>query len=393
MNKIRELGGRLSVMVWIFPGGFFFSNKNMFDMYDGAYLAQTKNTIIVSINHRLGPFGFISADGADKNVGLFDQRAALEWISRNIARFGGNPNDITILGESSGAYSVLAHMVSPTTPPNLFHKAIVMSSPTSINLRKDESLAASTLTLAKKANCVDATNKTDIKCLRERSWATILKGHGNMLVTEETNVLVLSDQFKWWASLDNDFFVEEVYDSFIKGSFLKVPLLIGLAKDDAGFFADFYGNRVTGKFTGLSSDFTTQGFADRLDRAFQDKLANVTEYYPLPTNDTETVARFSDLITDMLFRCPIKTISDAIIKHNSTVYTYELAQDPPRPYKLTGFCRNHTCHTSDLLYLWSRGATLFDRVTLNSKQRQLAGQLQTYWTNFAASGKFYENLF
>ncbi|KAI8058316.1 Carboxylesterase, partial [Syncephalis plumigaleata] len=382
VNRLRELNNRIPVMVWIFPGGFFFSNKNMFDMYDGAYLAETKNKIIVSINHRLGPFGFLNAEGADKNVGLFDQRAALEWISKNIEKFGGDPNNITLMGESSGAYSILAHMVSPTTPPNLFHRAIVMSSPTSVKLRKEDQLAASTLALAERIKCTGPNNTVDIACLRNKSWPSILTGHGNMLVTGESNVLELTDQFKWWATLDNDFFVEEVYDSFING----VSLSASIDWDDAGFFSDFYGNRVTGRFTGLFKDFTPTGFADRLRRAFKDKLSEVTKYYPLPTTEEATVAQFSDLITDMLFRCPIKSIADAIVRHNSTVYTYELAQNPPRPYKLTGYCRTHTCHTSDLFYLWARGDTTYDKIVLNAEQRRLADQIQNYWSNFATNG-------
>ncbi|RKP24035.1 Carboxylesterase, partial [Syncephalis pseudoplumigaleata] len=123
MNRIRQLSHKLPVIVWIFPG----SHKNMLDMYDGSYLAETHEQIIVSINHRLGPFGFISAEGADTNVGLFDQREALRWIARNIKYFHGDPDNITIMGESSGAYSVLAHMAAREKQPGLFHKAIVMS--------------------------------------------------------------------------------------------------------------------------------------------------------------------------------------------------------------------------------------------------------------------------
>ncbi|MEO8553501.1 MAG: carboxylesterase family protein, partial [Kofleriaceae bacterium] len=94
------------VMVWI-PGGAFVEGAGSLMLYDGARLAAREHVVVVSINYRVGPFGFASFPFAHlPSLGLLDQRAALEWVQRNITRFGGDPANVTIFGESAGGSSV-----------------------------------------------------------------------------------------------------------------------------------------------------------------------------------------------------------------------------------------------------------------------------------------------
>lgn len=116
-----------AVMVWIFGGGFVTGSSTL-DVYDPKILVSEENIIYVAIQYRLASLGFLYFDqpGAPGNMGMFDQVAALQWIQSNIAFFGGNPNNITLFGESAGASSAAMHLLSPLSR-NLFSQAIMQS--------------------------------------------------------------------------------------------------------------------------------------------------------------------------------------------------------------------------------------------------------------------------
>ncbi|HEY5948716.1 MAG TPA: carboxylesterase family protein, partial [Kofleriaceae bacterium] len=117
------------VMVWI-PGGAFIEGGGNFPLYDGAKLAAREHVIVVAFNYRVGPLGFFALAQPGEphmpSLGLLDQRAALQWVQRNIARFGGDPSNVTIFGESAGAWSVCAQMAMPNSR-GLFARAIMQS--------------------------------------------------------------------------------------------------------------------------------------------------------------------------------------------------------------------------------------------------------------------------
>ncbi|RKP07099.1 Carboxylesterase, partial [Thamnocephalis sphaerospora] len=127
VRRIAELGGRVPVMLWIFPGAFFFGSSYHFGVYDGSHLASANDAVVVTFNYRLGPLGFFAGNDDQGNAAILDQVAAMQWVKRNIANFGGDPDNITMWGVSAGAYSALIHLTSPTTPPGLFHRAIIQS--------------------------------------------------------------------------------------------------------------------------------------------------------------------------------------------------------------------------------------------------------------------------
>lgn len=120
---------KLTVMVWIFGGGFY-SGTSTLDIYDGKLLASEENVIVVSMNYRVASLGFLHIGGrydAPGNAGMFDQVMALEWVRYNIQFFGGSPNDVTIFGESAGAASVSMHLLSSLSR-QLFKYAIMQVS-------------------------------------------------------------------------------------------------------------------------------------------------------------------------------------------------------------------------------------------------------------------------
>ena len=117
------------VLFWIPGAGGFHFGSSSFDIYNGEALAVFSNSVVVTINYRISTMGFFYSDkvpGISGNQGLWDQKAALEWVRDNIRYFGGNPSQVTIMGESSGSWSVSLHILSPVTR-NLFANAIMMS--------------------------------------------------------------------------------------------------------------------------------------------------------------------------------------------------------------------------------------------------------------------------
>lgn len=118
---------RLPVLVWI-HGGAFLTGSGLYDKYDATDLAREGDIVVVCISYRLGAFGFLyDPEHGIVNVGIQDQVCALRWIRDNIGLFGGDPDDVTIFGQSAGGYSVLHHIANVTE--TLFSKAIIASAP------------------------------------------------------------------------------------------------------------------------------------------------------------------------------------------------------------------------------------------------------------------------
>src|SRR5256885_6114271 len=134
---------RRPVMVWLHGGGFSSGSGNWL-LYDGTNLARKEDVVVVGVNHRLNLFGFLflAELGGEKwanssNVGMQDIVAALGWIKENISAFGGDPNNVTIFGQSGGGGKVTTLMAMPSAK-GLFHKAIVESGSTLKQMSKDE---------------------------------------------------------------------------------------------------------------------------------------------------------------------------------------------------------------------------------------------------------------
>ena len=173
-NNNNDESELLPVMAWIHGGNFKCEWINGI-LYDGSNLANATNIVIVSFQYRLGVLGFYydTRYNIYGNYGMMDQVFALQWIHDNIKNFGGNPNNVTIFGQSAGGESISLHLLN--TSSNLFHRAILQSAPLGLPLRSVENWIPWNKYFIEQSPCSNDSNSNEIKsCLNQLSWQQVL---------------------------------------------------------------------------------------------------------------------------------------------------------------------------------------------------------------------------
>src|SRR6516164_5752942 len=222
--SMNDQGGR-PVLVWIHGGGLVQDGARD---YDGSKLAAD-GIVVVTINYRLGALGFLAhpalaSHGAAGNYGLMDQQAALRWVQRNIGRFGGDPGNVTIAGQSAGGLSVLAQMVSPGAR-GLFQRAIVQSGTFALNQRPLATAEAAGQTFATAVGCPDQT----AACLRNAPVSALVSNFG----TEIPGVV------------DGSVLTQPIGTALASGQFARVPVINGITHDEELLFVAGLGITVS----------------------------------------------------------------------------------------------------------------------------------------------------
>jgi len=222
------------VMVWIHGGGFFTGSAND-SWYDGSFFAKRGDVVLVSIQYRLGALGWLYLDelggeefSNSKNNGLLDQVAALRWVKHNIENFGGDPDNITIFGESVGGTSVATLIVTPTAK-GLFNKAIVESG-TFHNCRTQKKRGPHYRKVF-----MDACGVDDIKGLMNLSEAQIRAATEE--VTEEATFM--ADRM-FMPVFDGDVLPEDPYEYISQGNTSDILLMHGSTKDEYHYWLNYY---------------------------------------------------------------------------------------------------------------------------------------------------------
>ena len=177
--KFREQknSSNATVMIWIYGGGFT-SGTSTLDLYDGLTLAATNDVIVASMNYRVGAFGFLyfGTEEAPGNMGLYDQTMAIQWIKDNIQFFGGNPNSMTLFGESVGAASVSSHLLSPAS--RRLVKRFILQSGTLLSPwshMTDDKAKDSALTLARNLGCNNTTDKGKSNSMVDNEFHSVIQ--------------------------------------------------------------------------------------------------------------------------------------------------------------------------------------------------------------------------
>jgi para-nitrobenzyl esterase len=388
---------KLPVMVWIHGGGNFggsaadtlpliVGGPTAADggyFYDGASLSHN-GVVVVSLNYRLGIFGFfphpgLVAEGSKAgNQALWDQRFALQWVQANVAKFGGDPQNVTIFGESAGAYNVCMHVASAPMPP-LFEHAISESG--GCTTRQPTLAEAQPLALgvAAELGCAgagsdggspdggavadagpgDASTADSLACLRGLTTQALLG------TREEDTSSGLAEIFS--AVVDGDFLTDQPRTLYQKGNTAKVPYLLGSNNDEYALF-ELSMSPVTDQ-AGLSAAITQD---------FGDAGGTVAALYPLSEFDAGYPNPFQAALTrmksDQMLICNTYDVAQLSAGQGAAAYTYN--------FDISAAAFLGACHGSELPYVFGTGTQL----TPGSQQAAASALMGRYWTRFAAKG-------
>ncbi|XP_076074380.1 fatty acyl-CoA hydrolase precursor, medium chain-like [Mytilus galloprovincialis] len=182
-----------AVMIWI-HGGSYISGTGM--LYNGAYMASVGDVIIVTVNYRLGVFGFLSTgnENAVGNYGLWDQKMAIEWVKDNIEAFGGDTSNITIFGESAGGFSVSLHSLIPQNK-GLFNRVIAQSGVSTSFVATEYNITYYTNRIINVLKCTSPQQSVEIKCLKNKSAADVQTAYNylySLPITDPHDFLVFA---------------------------------------------------------------------------------------------------------------------------------------------------------------------------------------------------------
>lgn len=349
---------RLPVMVWIYGGGFALGSTNL-PLYDGNHLAR-RGVVLVSAAYRVGPLGFLAhpeltreGGGSSGNYGLADQIAALKWVRANIARFGGDPHNVTIFGESAGAISVSILAASPAAR-GLFHKAISESGGNFGPARSSETagdVGMRTLAAAEAQGVATLRDlgASDIRAGRALPAAAIQKLAGPM--------------GRFWPNVDGQLIPDDQFRLYQSGRFNDTPVLVGTNSNEGSLFTP----------PPVSPDDFTQA----VKTGYADKAAAVLAAYPHQT-DAEALQAKADLFRDTAFAWPTWAWCRLQAgRGKGAVYAYYLDYRTERN-------PDGSNHGDEMHFVFGNEAPPFGAA--NERERELTEQFMGYWTNFARTG-------
>jgi para-nitrobenzyl esterase len=360
-----QAGKPVRVLVW-FHGGALGVGQG--SDYDPRKLVLDGRTVVVTLNYRLGMFGFFAHPAIDReghafaNYGQMDQSFALDWVKRNIAAFGGDPANVTIAGASSGGTSVLAQMISPWSAGKFQH-AVVMSGG-AIIIKHPTYGASRPLDAARKVGSDFATatgcGDQSADCLRRLTA-------GQILAVQKP---YLNNQ----TIIDGDFMPVHPGEALKSGRFNKVTLINGSTRDEGRFFAGFPENET-------GQPLTEEGYPAALETFLGPDLARrVREEYRAENYNWPSEA-YAAVATDYLFACSAQMVN-RWASQATPVYAYEFAdRTAPSYLKPTTFPLG-AAHTYELPYLFPgfHGGAAGLPVALNPLQEKLSDEMVRYWT-------------
>jgi para-nitrobenzyl esterase len=352
-----KIKGKLPVMFWIHGGGYSGGSASE-PRHNGDFMPQ-KGVVLVTINYRLGVFGFLALpelaaeqDGSSGNYGLMDMVAALQWVKKNIGEFGGDPNNVSIFGESAGSFAVSTLMAAPSAQ-GLFAKAIGESG---------GALAKGTLSLKplsevgpKDAEWVKSLGMNSIADFRKMPTEQVLEAAGK------------KDTVHFSAVIDGKFLTESVLDTFLAGKQAHVPLIAGFNRDEGAF---------------LGNGMTVEKWKAYAAEHFPDRTEEFLKLYPA-TTDAEAQRSAADYGGDAFIAYGTwKWIEIDRKTGDPDIYRYKLDLAAPTSKFHPG---EFAFHSDDIEYIFG---TLDTRpgAVWRPEDRVLSDQMMSYWTNFARTG-------
>ncbi len=363
---------KLPVMVSIHGGGFTLGGGAV-EVFEGSKLATHGNVVVVTLNYRLGPLGFLAhpsltqeGGGTSGNYGLLDQIQALEWVRDNVEQFGGDPNNVTILGESAGGGSVCYMMASPMAS-GLFHRGIVQSFNCfgRVQLLDEDSEvpAAHALgeTVAENLGCDTADDV--LACMRGVTFDELVIA-GNVAAS------TFSDGEQFWPIIDGVVLPEHLNELVAEGSYNPAPLIIGSTANEAALFRSSY--------AGVN---TVLNYQIALSLLFGDDAAEVLTAYPAAT-PVQAFFQYERVLSDYIFRCPARRVARAFADHQDVwLYNFTMVHPSADAQAMGSY------HGTDVFYTYGNlELASVPPEALGSEDYAMTDAMMDYWTSFARSG-------
>jgi para-nitrobenzyl esterase len=364
-----SLEGRRPVMVWIHGGAFSMGSSSQLTYREGR-LALNRKVVLVTINYRLGLLGFLNLNEvtggkipATGNEGLLDQVAALEWVKKNISNFGGDPNNVTVFGESAGGMSVAAVMVLPLAQ-GLFHKAIIESAVGDIARPLKPSVRAAEQWLK-----IVEISPSNPSALRKLSIKKLLASQMELALKMGTGLAPAM------PVADGEVMPLMPLDAFTQGRAAKIPALIGTNLDEQKLFAAMLPN------AGRVDD---AGLIRRLQKMVTPESvgALVETYRTARTGrgeDASAAEIMSAINTDSMFRHTALLLLDAQCQFGQPVYNYLFTWKSPAMGGSLG-----ACHALEVGFIFGTHEKYF--CGEGPAADRLSSEMQDAWSSFAYNG-------
>ncbi|MCO1574369.1 carboxylesterase family protein [Crossiella sp. SN42] len=356
------------VLVWLHGGAFTLGGGSY---YDPARMVASGRVVVVTVNYRLGVFGYFGHPGLGRDsgsYGLLDQLAALHWVRRNASAFGGDPTAVTVAGESAGGLSACAMLTTPAAA-GLFQRAIIQSGScamdwpangTAPGVRPGSPFLSTERVQAQGAALAAARGCPTVDCLREPSAADLL---AEPLAAGFTHL-----------AYGGPVLTERPVEALRKGHVLPVPVLIGHTRDEGRLFGSFFAR------PGTEQTITEAHYRELAATAFGTQAGRVLARYPVAAHGSP-IAAWSDAMTDRVWACP--TLETArLLRAVTPTHSFEFADrtapsllPPPKDLPLGAY------HGAELPYLFDSPGVL--PALTAPAQHALSAEMLRHWTAFA----------
>ena len=363
-------GAKLPVMVWLHGGGFNFGAASQQE-YHGRNLAG-QGVVVVTVNYRLGPLGYLahpalaaeSPEGMTGNYGLLDQIESLRWVRRNIAAFGGDPDTVTIFGQSAGSRSVSLLTLSPLCA-GLFHRASAQSGGPIIGSEyltpafngDREAVSRMGRELSARLGCAKAAD--ELACLRAKAAMAVVRA-------ADCKTGLFEDGLFFAPVFDGQALPQNPAATYAAGSQRRVPMIVGST-----------GNEGASYLRG-ESGLTLGKYEDFLKARFGAKAGEAQAMFPA-SGDADVAGAIDRFITVAVNAQPARLMARALERAGSAAFLYRFTRTPDtaRARELGAF------HGVDLAYVFGN---MSEADGYTATDRELSRQVMAYWVNFARTG-------
>ena len=358
------------VMFWIYGGGFLIGAGSR-PRVEGKHLCVFGNVVVVTFNYRLGVLGFLNLPNIPSNLGILDQIAALTWVKENIVNFGGDPDNITIFGESAGGMSV-ALLLSISRARGLFHKAIIQSGAANPRMFEPDEARTGSLEFISNLN-IDLDHLDELKKI---PITTIIKAQFKI-----TGTFLDSKIKPFRAFVDGNLIPKQPLELLSKGMGNYVPLIIGYNNEELGVLANILKDSNKLKRKLIQKVMYSRLLKSGIEKAKLDQLVNTYKEELKIKYPDNPYKYLSYLLSDSMFRMPILRQIEAQLNHQSNIYCYIFEYNSPK--------FGYAMHTFEIPFVFgtlnttdiAKGA-----IEDTTEAKSLRKVLMDTWVSFAKNG-------